>query len=117
VTDSPINNAPIQVKCPACQVAMPNTAYFCSNCGKALRKQPPSTSLSKQATVYFVSFFIPPFGLWYAWQYLKQTDNKSRIIGWVAVTLTVVSIFITIWTTKSLLNSINNQLNAYNGLL
>jgi hypothetical protein len=102
--------------CPACNASVPSSANYCLNCGKRLRTIPPATSVLKQTVVYLVSFFLAPLGLWYAWKYLKQEDNKSRAIGVVAIVLTVISVAITVWTTARLFNSASQLLKSLSGL-
>jgi hypothetical protein len=81
-----------------------------------LKKKPLSTALSRQVIVYLVSFFLAPFGLWYAWKYLKQEDNKSKIIGVTAIALTAISIALAIWTMAGLFNSVRGLMRSLNGL-
>ncbi len=102
--------------CSACNASMLRSANFCPNCGKPLRTIPPATSVSRQIVVYLVSFFIAPFGLWFAWKYLKQNDEKSKIIGLVAIAFTIVSVAITVWTIAGLFNSVSQILNSLSGL-
>jgi uncharacterized membrane protein YvbJ len=102
------------IKCKECGHEISDEALACPNCGKPQRDKPPSVSLSRQMVVYFVSLFLPPFGLWYAWKYLKQKDGKSKKIGIAALILTIISIIITIWFTERLVNSINQALNSVN---
>jgi hypothetical protein len=77
---------------------------------------PAATTVSKQIIVYLISFFVAPFGLWYAWKYLKQGDNKSKEIAIVAIALTIISVAITIWATAGLFNSINQLMKSLSGL-
>jgi hypothetical protein len=98
--------------CLSCNAQMISSANFCSNCGKPLRTLPPATSVSKQIIVYLVSFFLAPFGLFYAWKYLKQDNRKSKIIGAVAIALTIVSITVTIWTAVGLFNSVSRYFDS-----
>ncbi len=114
-------DTPSTVICPACRAVVPVDSFFCPNCGKPLREKPLQTTIWKQIGVYFVSLFLPPFGLWYVWKYLRSGDSKAREIGIVALVLTVISIAVTIWTAVALGNSVNQTLNqqrgSYNGLL
>jgi hypothetical protein len=103
-----------EVTCPSRKSAVPTIAYFCSNCGKKLRDKPPATTLSRQIIVYLVSLFLPPFGFWYAWKYLKRVDYESRKIGIVAVILTIISILVTIWFAEGYINSVSQSLNSIN---
>jgi uncharacterized membrane protein YvbJ len=102
------------IKCKECRHEISDEALACPNCGKPQRDKPPSVSLSRQITVYSVSLFLPPFGFWYVWKYLKQKDGKSKKIGIAAAILTVISIIVTIWFTERFVNSINQALNSVN---
>ena len=73
-------------------------------------------SFSRQVIVYLISLFIAPFGLWYAWKYLKRDDEKSKIIGVVAIALTIVAVAVAIWTTAGLYNSVSQYLHSLRGL-
>ena len=102
------------IVCPKCKAAVSPEDYFCRNCGKALKSKPLSTSVGKQIVIYLVSIFLPPFGLGPAVRYLKQPDSKSKIIGWVAVALTVLSIILVIWLS---IKTVNDTLSVYKDLL
>jgi hypothetical protein len=104
------------IVCSFCHAPMMSSANFCSNCGKALRAIPPATSVARQIIVYLISFFLAPFGFWYAWKYLKQDDPISKRIGAVAIALTIVAIALAIWTTAGLFHSVNQYLNSLGGL-
>jgi hypothetical protein len=107
---------PVGIICSACNASAPSSANFCPNCGKRLRAIPPETTLSRQIIVYLVSFFVAPFGLWFAWKYLKQGDSRSRKIGIAAIALTIVSIAITVWTMAGLYNSVSQYMKLLDGL-
>ena len=110
-------DSPVQAQvCRNCQTVMPGNAYFCYICGKPVRKVPPSTSTGKQINIYLISFFIPPMGFVYGWRYIRQPNDKSKIVGVIAVTLTLLSLLLSIWTTKALVNYINEQLSIINSL-
>ncbi|MCL5017369.1 MAG: hypothetical protein M1155_01760 [Patescibacteria group bacterium] len=85
--------------------------YFCRNCGLALRSRPEDTSVPKQILIYFVSFFLAPFGLGFAFSYLRQSDKKAKIIGAVSLALTILAIVavivIAVIYTKQEYSSIN----------
>lgn len=90
-----------QKRCPKCNAEVSESAYFCSNCGQALKPKPVETSIGKQIVIYAISFFLAPFGLGYAIKYLKQADKKAKIIGLISLVLTVVSIALFIEVAKS----------------
>lgn len=102
------------IKCKECGHEISDEALACPNCGKPQKDKPPSVSLSRQMVVYFVSLFLPPFGLWYVWKYLKQKDNKSKKIGIAALILTIISIIGMMWLVKGFMNSVNQTLNSVN---
>lgn len=97
--------------CPTCKQPTQLVWNFCPNCGTTLRKKPLSTSFSKQLFIYLLSFFIPVLGFRYAFQYLKQEDKKSRIIGIITFLVTVISIGITIITLKNFMDYYSKILN------
>lgn len=99
------------VKCPGCLTDNPADSNFCLKCGFQIKEIPLSTSLFKQLGVYFVSFFLPPFGLIPALKYLRQNDPKLKNIGLIAIFLTFLSIVITIYLGISLFSSINTEVN------
>ncbi len=102
--------------CSACNTSVQSSANFCPNCGRQLRTIPLATTLSRQIIVYLISFFLAPFGLWFAWKYFKQGDDKSKKIGVVAIALTVISAALTTWTMAGLFNSFSSLLRPLGGL-
>jgi hypothetical protein len=101
------------IKCKECGHEISDEAISCPNCGKPQKDKPLAVSLSRQAVVYFVSLFLPPLGLWYVARYLRQRDQKSKKIGYIALALTMVSIIVTIWFAVGLVNSVNQSLNSF----
>lgn len=71
-----------------------------------------STTIARQIFIYLLSFLLPPLGLWPGIKYLKQKDEKSRIIGFIAIVLTIISIALTVWFTLGFINVFNQQLNS-----
>lgn len=100
--------------CPSCKSPVLAAAYFCSSCGRQLRDKPLAATLSKKIIAYSVSLFLPPFGLWYAWKYLKRADYESRKIGIIAAALTVISILAAAWLAGALVDSVNRSLESIN---
>jgi len=109
-----------ETTCTYCKGNISLTDYFCPNCGKKLKEKSLSTTLLKQLLIYFISFFLPPLGIWPAIKYLRQSDGKSKKIGLAALFLTIISIAITIWLTINFINSFNkelgSQLDLYQGI-
>jgi len=109
-----------QVTCPNCKWSVSSSDFFCPVCGKNLKEKLLSTSLTRQLLIYLLSVFLPPFGIWPAIKYLRQSDDKSKKIGLAAIFLTVISIVITIWLTAGFINSFSkgfsSQLNLFEGI-
>ena len=97
--------------CPNCHIAVRPTDYFCFNCGKNLKPAPASVSASAQFVLYLKSIILPPLGIWYALPYLKQDNQKAKIVGVVAIVLTIISLLITIKLVQDFMNSLNQQVN------
>jgi hypothetical protein len=105
----------VGIVCPACKASSPASANFCPNCGRRFRLIIPSASISKQVIIYLISFFLAPFGLWYAWKYLQQDSKKFKTIAYVAIALSVISVAITIWTMAALFNPLRQLFNLLTG--
>ena len=88
---------PLVSMCPACQGAVSATENFCPRCGFKLKEPAFSISVGRQTFVYFVAFFLAPFGLGYAYKYLKNPDPKARRVGIVVIILTVLSVLLMLW--------------------
>ena len=76
-----------------------------------------STTFRKQLSIYLLSLFLPPLGLWPAIKYLRQPDEKAKKVGLAALILTILSVIVTTWLTIGLVNSLNkgisDQFNLY----
>lgn len=107
--------------CRYCRAQIVDVDYFCPNCGKKLKDKPLSTSVSKQALVYIVSAFLPPFGLIWAVKYIRQEDSakKSRNVGISIIVITVISLVLNLWFAVGLYNTFLGALNSsdYGSLL
>jgi hypothetical protein len=106
--------------CPYCSYPIIEAFYFCPNCGKSLKPQP--ISVFKQIGIYLISILLPPLGLWPGIKYLRQKNKKAKIIGLIAIILTLVSVGLTIWFSIGLFNQITQSfagqtnLNQFNEL-
>lgn len=98
--------------CPSCKSTSPSYAYFCFNCGKKLRDKPPSLGIGRQLFVYTISLLAPPFGLWYAYKYLKQESSSSKIVGVVCIVLTGISIWFTVISIQKLNEMISQTMSG-----
>lgn len=95
--------------CPACHIAVRPTDYFCFNCGKNLHAASPGTAPADQIKLYLGSVFLAPMGIFWALRYLREESQKSKIVGIVAMALSVVTIIIAVQYAVNLVNSINSQ--------
>ncbi|MCR4323282.1 MAG: zinc ribbon domain-containing protein [Candidatus Azambacteria bacterium] len=98
--------------CPSCRAVIPASANFCMQCGKNIKKTSPSTTIARQIFIYSVSFFLAPFGLGYAFIYLKQPDTKSRTIGIISLVLTVCAIVLVITLAQIFMKSLYGSLDT-----
>jgi uncharacterized membrane protein YqaE (UPF0057 family) len=107
-----------QTNCKFCGQAVFTNYYFCPYCGKKII-EPPITAL-KEISVYLLSVFLPPLGLWPGIKYLSQKNEKAKRVGLIAIILTIISTIVTIWISIGLLGSLtqslNAQMNQYPGL-
>jgi len=58
-----------------------------------------------QAVIYFVSFFLAPFGLGYVFKYLKSGGKIERRVGYIALALTILAIVIELWVGGAFFNA------------
>ena len=97
--------------CKSCGVQVLDTYHFCPNCGKKVNEVI-SVSTAAQLGIYAISLILPPLGLWPAFKYLKSGNDKAKMIGIVAIVLTVISTVITLWVSVGLFNSITGSLGG-----
>src|SRR3989344_4729903 len=98
-------------KCPVCHVSVLPTHYYCYNCGNNLRPAPPKIDAFAQIVLYAKSLLLPPFGALWAIKYLKQPDTKSKMVGVIAIVMTVVSFVIAIILFNNFMTTLNTQVN------
>ena len=101
----------METNCPKCHVVVRPTDYFCYNCGKNLKPAPPTTDTASQIALYAKSILLPPFGIYWALTYLKEKEAKPRIIGVIAIVLTLVSLLIGFIALKNLSDTVNQQMS------
>ncbi len=95
--------------CPFCHAPISEDFFYCPHCGKNIKV---SLSISKQIGVYALSIFFPPFGLWPGVKYLFNKDQKVKIVGMIAIVLTIISTIFTIWFTANFISQVNTTLNS-----
>lgn len=99
-----------QTTCKFCGQTVLSNYYFCPYCGKKLI-EPPITAL-KEISVYLLSVFLPPLGLWPGIRYLSQKNEKAKRVGTIAIILTIISTVVTIWISIGLVNNINQTIGT-----
>jgi len=106
-----MDNIPI---CPACHQSVVPEWYFCPNCGKGLKAKPVRVSAATQIGIYALSVFLPPLGLWPGIKYLSKEGRGAKIVGAIAIVLTIISSVVTTWLTFRYLQS---YLAIYSGFI
>ena len=99
-----------QAICKFCGQTVLSNYYFCPYCGKKLI-EPPITAV-KEISVYLLSVFLPPLGLWPGIKYLSQKNERAKRVGVIAIILTVISSVITVWACIGLVGNISQSINA-----
>jgi len=102
--------------CPKCKAAVRPEFYFCPQCGKNLRSKSASISAGNQIKAYAISLFLPPFGLYYSYKYFKSGTDKARIIAWVTVILTVLSLYLSWLFFENIFAIYQQYLNQFQSL-
>lgn len=66
---------------------------------------------------YTISFLIPPLGLYYFIKYIFFADGEPEDIraGVISLVLTLISVFLTIWSVKYYLDQINAMIPKQQG--
>ena len=101
--------------CLTCKFQISSEWFFCPNCGKQLKEKVPPLTVWKQILIYLVSFFLPPLGLGWGFKYIRSKNLKVKMVGYVAILLTVASIWITISVFKSFVDQYSEVLNNLGG--
>jgi len=104
----------IPLACPVCHQPVAPEWHFCPNCGKELRTKPVRVSALTQIGIYALSIFLPPLGLWPGIKYLGREGREAKIVGAVAIILTIISSVVTVWLT---FHYLQNYLSIYSGLI
>ncbi|MDP1721950.1 MAG: hypothetical protein Q8L37_01955 [Candidatus Gottesmanbacteria bacterium] len=95
--------------CPGCHIAIRPTDYFCFNCGKNLHVVPPGTTPVDQIKLYAGSILLAPMGIFWGLKYLRENDDKAKIVGVIAMILSGVTFIIATQYTVAFINSLNSQ--------
>ncbi len=104
--------------CRFCNTPVSDNFFFCPTCGKKLH-EPPITMV-KQIGIYALSILLPPLGLWPGLKYVFQKDEKTKMVGIIAIILTIISTIVTLWlfmnTITGITSGIGSPLNQYQNL-
>lgn len=95
--------------CPSCHIVVKSTDYFCSNCGKNLHPVPLRTTVFDQVKLFLGSVFLAPMGIIWGMRYLREKEDKSKIVGVIAMLLSVITLIVAIQYTVNFANTINSQ--------
>lgn len=99
-----------QLTCPNCHQPVLPEYYFCPNCGKNLKEKLVPVSAWSQIGIYFLSVFLPPLGLWPGIKYVMKESRQAKIVGTIAIVLTVISTIVTLWLTYGVFQNYLNTL-------
>ncbi len=92
------------------------TDFYCYNCGKNLHPAPLQTDTATLIALFIKTILLPPLGLIWGLRYLRQGDDRSKIVGIAAMVITVIEIILVVQWTVSLLNGVGGQMNNLQGL-
>lgn len=101
--------------CSKCKAPVQPEFYFCPQCGKSLKPKPISTSLANQIVAYAVSLLLPPLGLYYTYKYFKLHTNSGKIIAWITIILTVLSLIWSLILFKDILDAYRQSMSQLRG--
>lgn len=101
-----------QLTCPYCKTPIEANFIFCPTCGIKISEANAPISIGKQLSIYFISIFLPPFGLVPGFRYALGKNQKARKVGAIAIILTLLSSAITIWYTISILGDISQSVQS-----
>jgi hypothetical protein len=99
------------VTCPVCHNKNSSSFYFCPNCGKQLHEKPLSLSFWKQLGIYALSLLLPPLGLWPAVKYLRQKSIAAKLVGVIAIILTIISTVVTLYYFYQIMSQMGKTMN------
>jgi len=85
--------------------------YFCFNCGKEIQEKPRVTSLLTQIVLYIGCLLLPPLGIIWGVRYLRYKGRQSKIIGIIAIVLTIISLVVSIVIAKNFFDNLSKAVN------
>jgi len=92
------------------------TDFYCYNCGKNLHPAPLQTDTTTLVALFLKTILLPPLGILWGLQYLRQADERSKIVGVAAIVITIIEIILVVQSTVGILNGVSGQMNNLQGL-
>lgn len=86
---------------------------FCPKCGSSLDGTKSGISVGKQIYVYFMSALLPPSGLVWGIKYVLNPNPKTKIVGWVAIGITIITLLISYFAFIAVWQQIQQQLGNF----
>lgn len=102
--------------CPQCHLPVLPEYYFCPNCGQKLHVPPLKTGVSAQVWLYIFSAILPFIAYlaitkWRGIAYMRSSNARARVIGWIALGILVASsVFVFWWTAMWIDQTINSAM-------
>lgn len=103
--------------CSKCHSVVKSSDYFCFNCGNSLKPRPLETSLVHQILIYVGSILLPPIGIIWGVRYLRQKEQKCKIIGIICIFLTIISLIFVAILAINTINTVNSEVSRQLQLL
>lgn len=98
--------------CKFCSATVSVGDYFCRDCGKKLKEKPVSLGPLPLLWLFVLSAFLPPFGIGLSIKYIRDQNEKARVVGWVSLLITAIVIILSVQFTLSAMQTINQQINS-----
>lgn len=100
------------ISCPKCHQPITPANYFCPNCGQKLHSPPPSLSVLGLIGHFLKIILLCPFGLYWGYIYLRQPDDKSKIVGLITIAVTIIETLLLLQFSANLYNYLQQQINS-----
>ncbi len=106
----------MELTCPRCHTTVRSTDFYCYNCGKNLHPPPLQTDTGTLIILFLKTIVLPPLGILWGFKYLRQQDDRSKIVGIAAIVITIIEIILVVQSTVGILNGVSGQLNNFQGM-
>jgi len=81
-------------------------------CGKNIKESTLPISMGSQVTTYLVSLLFPPLGLWPGVKYLTSKRPNGKMVGTIALLITLVATILLFVITIQIANRISAEINS-----